>query len=279
MYQKVITMTAYKRPEYTKKVLDNLQQCIGFEEYTLLPTIEPGFPEVIELFSDISNCNVEVNNERLGCCTNTLKALRRGFEISDFVIHIEDDTIPGIDSLLYFEWANNTYRDDREIFSITAYNRLRDINNIKSQDYFTSYRQKWFTGWMWGTWLDRFEEMSKRWNFCSWDINLNKKVRGKRYEICPSLPRSQNIGEYSGTNVRPSFWRKYHYSEFWINNILNFSDISPYIESFRSRNLHLIYKEVKEPIYNLYLQEEIQLETEKLMLIGILTGSTYLLFT
>ena len=278
MNHKILTMTAYKRPEYTKNVLDNLQQCIGFEEYTLLPTIEPGFPEVIELFSDIPNCEVLINEKRLGCCTNTLNALKRGFDRTDFLVHLEDDTVPGIDSLRFFEWANKKYEDDKEIFTVTAYNRVRDINKINHQDYFSAYRQKWFSGWMWGTWIDRFEEMSKRWDFQSWDQNINKKIRGNRYEICPSLPRSQNIGEHSGTNVRSNYWRMYHYSPFWINNVLNFSDISPHIESFRSNNLDSIYKEIDEPSYNLIISEERQLENEKLMLIGILIGSTYLLF-
>lgn len=278
MYKKIVTMTSYKRPEYTKKVLDNLEQCIGFGEYTLLPTIEPGFPEVIELFYDIPNCDIVVNDEILGCGKNTLKALQRGFDISDFVIHLEDDTVPGIDSLRYMEWANGTYKDNKQIFTVTAYNRVRDRNKIYHQDYFSTYRQKFFSGWMWGTWMDRFDEMSNIWDFQSWDQNINKKIRGNRYEICPVLPRSQNIGEYSGTNVRSNYWRMYHYSPFWANNVLNFSNISPHIESFRSNNLNLIYKEIDEPKYNIIVSEERQLQTEKLMLISILTGSTFLLF-
>lgn len=281
MYRKIITMTAWRRPGYTKQVIDNLKNCIGIEEYTLLPTIEPGFPDVIELFSNIPNCEVIVNDERLGCGKNTLKALQRGFETSDFVIHLEDDTVPGIDSLKYFEWIYKTYKDDKQIFTVTAYNRIRDINNIEPQNYFTSYRQKWFTGWLWGTWLDRFEEMSKKWNFESWDTNINKKIRGNRYEICPAVPRSQNIGEYLGTNVRPSYWRKYHYSPIWINNILNPNHSEINITSFSdiiSNNLDLIYTEIAEPTNNLILLEEIQLEKEKLILIGILIGSTYLVF-
>ena len=285
MYQKVITMTAWRRPAYTKQVIDNLKRCIGFEEYTILPTIEPGYPEILDSFKDLSNCNIIVNDTRLGCGANTLKALQRGFEISDFVIHIEDDTVPGIDSLRYLEWAKKTYENDKEIFTVTAYNRIRDINNIEPQNYFTSYRQKWYTGWIWGTWIDRFEEMPRKWNFESWDVNINKKLRGKRYEICPSIPRSQNIGEYSGINVRPNFWRKYHYSPFWINNILNPSNISSSdfqissdFSDIISNNLNLIYTEVAEPANNLILLEEKQLEIEKLMLIGILIGSTYLLF-
>lgn len=278
-YRKVITMTGWRRPEYTKQVIDNLKNCIGFEEYTILPTIEPGYPKVLDIFNNLPNCNLVVNDTRLGCETNTFKALQRGFDISDFVIHLEDDTVPGIDSLRYFEWAYDTYKNDEQIFTVTAYNRVRDINTINSQDYFSAYRQKWFTGWFWGTWIDRFEEMSKRWDFHqSWDKNINKKIRGNRYEICPSIPRSQNIGENLSTSVRSNYWRMYHYSPFWVNNVLNFSDISPHIESFRTNNLNLIYKEITEPKNNLVLLEESQLETEKLMLIGILTGSTFLLF-
>lgn len=277
-YRKVITMTAWRRPEYTKQVIDNLKNCIGIEEYMILPTIEPGYPDVLTPFNNLPNCNLIVNDTRLGCGANTLKSLQRGFSISDFVIHLEDDTVPGIDSLRFLEWAYETYKDDEQIFTVTAYNRVRDINKINPQDYFSAYRQKWYTGWMWGTWINRFDEMSKKWDFESWDQNINKKIRGNRYEICPNLPRSQNIGEYSGTNVRSNYWRMYHYSPFWVNNVLNFSDISPHIESFRSNNLNLIYKEVDEPMYNLIISEERQLETEKLMLIGILTGSTFLLF-
>ena len=279
-YKKIISMTAWRRPEYTKQVIDNLKRCIGFEEYTILPTIEPGYPEILDAFNGLHNCNIIVNDVRLGCEANTLKALQRGFEISDFVIHLEDDTVPGIDSLRYFEWVYKTYKDDKEIFTVTAYNRIRDIDKIYPQDYFTSYRQHWFTGWMWATWKDRFEEMSTKWSYESWDKNINKRIRGNRYEICPSLPRSQNIGEYSGTNVTPNYWRKYHYNPIWINTIYNSSyvPISSDFSDIISNNLNLIYTEISEPINNLILLEESRLETEKLMLIGILIGSTYLVF-
>ena len=280
MRQKVITMTGWRRPEYTKKVIDNLKRCIGIEGYTILPTIEPGYPAVLDVFNNLPNCNVVINDTRLGCGANTLKALQRGFDISDFVIHIEDDTVPGIDSLKYLEWANKTYENNNEIFTVTTYNRIRDIDEINPQNYFTSYRQKWYTGWMWGTWKNRFEEMSKKWNFASWDVNINKKIRGNRYEICPTIPRSQNIGEYLGTHVRPGYWRKYHYSPIWINNIFDPSNtpISSDFSNIISNNLDLIYTEVAEPTNNLVLLEEKQLEKETLILLGILTGSTYLFF-
>lgn len=209
-------MTAWRRPEYTKRVIDSLKNCIGFEEYTLLPTIEPGYPEVIKLFERLPNCDMVVNDRLLGCATNTLKSLQRGFDISDFVIHIEDDTVPGIDSLKYFEWIYNVYKDDKEVFTATAYNNIKQID---PQNYFTIYKRHWFTPWMWATWKDRFEEMKKRWHFTIWDVNINKIIRKNRYEIRPNLPRSQNIGEYMGTHVNPNFWMRSHYNHIWVNNI------------------------------------------------------------
>lgn len=281
MYRKVITMTAWRRPEYTRQVIDSLKNCIGFEEYVLLPTIEPGYQDVSELFANIPNCDVVINDTRLGCATNTLKALQRGFEISDFVIHLEDDTVPGVDSLKYLEWAYNTYKDDKQVFSVTAYNRIRDIDKIDPQNYFTSYRQKRYTVWMWGTWIDRFEEMSKKWDFESWDTNINEKIRENRYEMCPTVPRSQNIGEHLGTHVTPDYWKKYHYSPVWINNILNPNPLDMNTSSFSdiiSNNLDIIYTEIIEPADNLILLEDRQLEKEKLMSVGILIGSVFLLF-
>lgn len=221
MNQKVITMTAYKRPDYTKQVLDNLQKCINFEKYTLLVNIEPGYSDVIKLFDNIPNCDVIVNKQVLGCAINTFNTLRRGFEQSDYVIHLEDDTIPGIDSLLYLEWVNNTYKNDSNIFTASAYNRVYNINEIGPKDYFSAKCCPWFTGWMWATWKDRFEEMDKNWDFIDrfgWDNNINKNIRGNRLEITPKLPRSRNIGEKQGTYTTPKLWKNQQYSPVWVND-------------------------------------------------------------
>ncbi len=235
MYRKVVTMTAWRRPEYTKRVIDNLKKCIGFEEYVLLPTIEPGNSGVLKAFHGLHNCNIIGNNKRLGCPKNTLKALKRGFELSDFVIHLEDDTVPGIDSLKYFEWVYSTYKDDKDVFTACAYSRY-----VHPQNYFTVWRNRWFTPWMWCTWIDRFEEIKKDWNFSGWDNRLNHKIRKNRCEIMPHLARSQNIGERLGTYNNPAHWRKKQYNPVWVNNVQNISFENPvYTESKHT--------EIKEP--------------------------------
>ncbi len=259
MYKKVITMTAWRRPEYTKQVIDNLKKCIGFEEYILLPTIEPEYPEVLKTFNGLSNCKMVVNNKRLGCPSNTFKALKRGFDISDFVIHLEDDTVPGIDSLKYFEWTYRTYKDDKEVFTACAYNKMKNIN---PENYFTVYKLRWFTPWLWCTWIDRFEEMKKNWDFNSFGPNINHKVRKNRYEIRPCIARSQNIGEHAGTYNNSGLWRKDQYNPIWINNISNTSfenlTYKCISDDFRVDEHGKIYKFNKDNIKNLIEEDNIK---------------------
>lgn len=64
---KVITMTAYRRPEYTREVLEALAQCDGIGDWTLLPNVEPGNAEVIAASRDFHACacRLVVNERRI----------------------------------------------------------------------------------------------------------------------------------------------------------------------------------------------------------------------
>lgn len=218
-------MTAYKRPDYTKIVIDNLKNCIGFKDYLLLARIEPGHPEVERIFKDLPNCEVTINDGDPGCGINTFKIIEKGFGMSDFVVHMEDDTVPGIDSLKYFEWINDRYKDDKNIFTATAYNRVSEID---PQRYFSVNRCQSFTGWMWATWKDRWEEIRGEWTNLDppgWDHNLNRNIRNGRSEISPVLPRSQNIGAEGGLHATPHIWKKCQRSDIWVNNAPFIQDI------------------------------------------------------
>ncbi|HUE69711.1 MAG TPA: hypothetical protein VMP01_02385 [Pirellulaceae bacterium] len=39
---RVIAITAYRRPAYTREVLDALAKCDGIADWILLPNVEPG---------------------------------------------------------------------------------------------------------------------------------------------------------------------------------------------------------------------------------------------
>lgn len=230
MHKKIITMTAYKRPDYTKLVIDNLKNCIGFEDYLLLARIEPGYPEVEIIFKDLPNCKLIINDGPRGCGVNTYKILEEGFKRSDFVIHMEDDTIPGIDCLKYFEYLNKRYKDDNSIFTVSAFNRMSnsEISRLNPTDYFSINKCQSFTGWIWGTWNSRWQEIREKWvneDPPGWDHNINRNIRKGRYEIVPTLPRSLNIGSENSLHAIPYIWKKCQHSQIWVNNAPNIEEI------------------------------------------------------
>lgn len=61
-------MTSYRRPQYTREVLDALAQCDGVGDRKLLPNVEPGNAEVLTSFRDFHacDCGLVVNERRLG---------------------------------------------------------------------------------------------------------------------------------------------------------------------------------------------------------------------
>ena len=76
---KVIAMTACKRPKYTQKVLESLANCTNSSEYKFVPFCDGPQQEVIEVLEAVDFCDVElnVNEKRVGHTLNTHRALSR----------------------------------------------------------------------------------------------------------------------------------------------------------------------------------------------------------
>jgi hypothetical protein len=223
---KIITMTASHRPQYTCQVLEALARCRGIQDYLLMPSLEPGHDDVRSLFEAVSfaECRPVVHRERLGCAANTLFALERGFRLSDFVIHIEDDTVPAADALEFFEHCREAYRQDPQVFTIGGYPSYPGAGKLSGAapagGSRALARHPWFTPWGWATWLDRFVEMARDWSLESWDTHLNHVVRGRRCEITPTLSRFQNIGAEQGVHVPSAEWhRANQHLDFWAGMI------------------------------------------------------------
>ena len=104
---KVIVMTACKRPEYTQKVVDSLSNCVDSSTYKLIPFCDGPHKEVLNVFESIDFCDVEINinEKRVGHTLNTHRALTRGFQLSDYVILLEDDTVLSKDFLEYHQFC------------------------------------------------------------------------------------------------------------------------------------------------------------------------------
>lgn len=212
---KLITMTAYRRPEYTGQVLDALARCEGVEDWRLAAFIEPGPQEVMDAFLKFSACPVEIhhNVKRLGLNRNAYQALWHARDY-DAVLHLEDDTLLAPDALTYYDWALQHFADAKNIFTVAGYNKV-DTAPPRSSWHEVDYR-KWFTCWAWATWRNRLCEMIGGWSFGnprSFAWHLNSVVRDNRMEVFPRLSRVQNIGLENGENKRSVAWyREHHYT-------------------------------------------------------------------
>lgn len=222
---KVITMTAYKRPDFLEQALAFLSRCEGVKEYVLIVSVDPA-PEpaaqekIRELLGKVSFCVCRpmFNPARLGLNKNTFQVLDAGFARSEFVTHVEDDVLLSPDALMFFEHCRNKYRADRNVFNVSAvHNRVCS----EDRDFLAVERRKWFTvGWGWGTWRDRWEGrdgFKARWggDYSSWAPYLNLKVRGEKQEVHPRLSRGMNIGTTGENTPSVEFFNKYCLISSW----------------------------------------------------------------
>lgn len=218
---KVISLTAYRRYGYFRRVLESLARCDGIDEYVVLIHIDPGFIAVEELAKHFPfpRKEVVINPFRLGCNGNIGTACRHGFSEGEYVVVVEDDIVLAPDAIRFFEHVDKTYRGDPECFGGCAYHKLMP----PEAEFHQTTRERWFTPWGWSTWRDRWSEIEKNWpraNRPVWDGVANKtRCRGEepgdqigRYVVYPKLARSQNIGAKNGT-----FCKEEHHAEHQFN--------------------------------------------------------------
>lgn len=230
---KTLSISLYNRPQYTKILLDHLNQCVDIDNYRILICCEPKNIEVIELAQSFRPYQTKliINPRLYGCNINIFQCLSLGFLNNDYHIHLEDDTIPGKDTLLYFEWARHQFKNDQNIFSISGYvnvDNKTEHYKEKSDDVTLVSKRQWFTPWGWATWKDRWNSLQPvlasalNTNY-SWDVTVHRFC-GQRKEIFPRVSRIQNIGAELGTFVPSASWHHTHqYNNFWIESIQKYS--------------------------------------------------------
>jgi hypothetical protein len=247
MKKYTISISLFDRPEYTKILFDNLNKCIGIDKYHILISCDNrpdnsstrhgplnGRHKIVQNIAKQfrPNQTVVFNDQILGCNNNIIKCINLGFSINnDFHIHLEDDTIPAKDFLCFCEWAREKYRDNVEIFTVTGYNK---INNIDNNYIDKVIKDQYFNGWGWATWFNRLSNINladQNIRKLGWDVYLHTHVRQNRYQIKPLIPRIQNIGAKFGEHVISEKWHsENHYNEKWIETIQaytnNFEEIN-----------------------------------------------------
>ncbi len=257
MYNKIITLSLYNREDYTFHVLNHLSKCNGIETYTIIPVIDHdnksgrNQAEMTSLlYAATCQTKLKIDQPRyqqsnVGCNANIFTCLNIGFKVTDYLIHIEDDIILAPDALQYFEWCRTKYENDKEVFSVDAYNANRE--KIVDQNPNIVCRNKKFRCWGWATWIDRWESIKERFPFSygpqyeggkcvfkggSWDCAVCDWLRGDRYRVYPLLARSKNIGAKGGAHTPSPEW---HYKKH-TENYRWAGDINADVRKFEELN-------------------------------------------
>lgn len=236
--KKIITLSLYNRPKYTVKVLEALKRCDGIKNYIIIPVVDnqemTNNQEVMrEILLRFAQSGLPIDcprfhEDNVGCNANIFTCLNIGFQFTDFLIHVEDDIILAKDALKYFEWADKQYKEDKEVFTIDAY------NNEQHETLPSAYeikRSQSFKPWGWSTWLDRWESIKDDWQFGfearkgfegggGWDVCMKKLLRKDRYRVYPRIARCLNIGAIGGAHT-PSekFHHDKHDVKVWFDNL------------------------------------------------------------
>ena len=192
---KTLTISGYNRPTYFAQVIKALAWCDGVGEYDVVAVLDPSdkTQDLAEI-AKAAGIQTMIMQERLGCGSMIRYCMELGFRISDFHIHLEDDTVPSPDCLRWFEWANRNA--PASALTVSAYNQHGGDAAPNTFGF-----RNWFTPWGWATWRDRFVDyLAPAWVPSFWDGGV-QAVREKtgRGEIYPRVSRIQNIGAERGT--------------------------------------------------------------------------------
>ena len=213
----VITACVFSRPDVYYKTLESYKTVRGIRSVLYLPVFEAGYnPECLHILEEAMDSNVGwlvaepiFNDHKLGVDHNTWHAVGLGFEYAETIIHAEDDILWCPDTLEFFQWGLKNYKNDKTVFTIGGHNSDgRSGFRVPESQYYSVYREPWFTPWGWATWEDRYEQIlatEPLANQQGWDFTMNHVVRNNRYVIRPRYSRTKHIG-IRGVHVDGSEW-------------------------------------------------------------------------
>jgi hypothetical protein len=223
-----ISMTGWRRPEYTGLVLRALEANAGSGRYTLVvaldggPQADPEVERIVQAQTWPANLIVRKAERHEGCNLTTFAALDTAFGVTDtdYVVHVEDDVLLAADALAWFAWAGERYRADLQVLTVGAWRHddgwqpdaQRPMN---PEEHRQCRRRAFFCCWGWATWRDRWTVMRANWSresdhTLSWDVRVSQ-LRGERgmVEVVPMISRAVNIGSMNGTH------RGHHPLDYW----------------------------------------------------------------
>ncbi len=252
---KVIVVNHCRRPRTSRMCLNHLTFCSGIKDYTVLSYCEPGNNELIALiqeqrYSDAFKEHIVVLNDTVkGGTENQRQSLSHGFELSDYVIFVEDDILFWRDALEYHEFCSKRFYEDKDVFNITLVNNSFGNLNPYIYMYSISKRRQFSVAGL-GLWKDRFDRIGELglWDKdrkISMDCHIGQNICGN--EIYPKISRCQNIGAH-GQYVVSKHWHVFkQYCVIWAESYKNLViDKTPWVFDWENELLAKYGKESRE---------------------------------
>ena len=205
----VVNITAWRRVDYLEKTITALKNCYNFNDFSYRVIVDGGYSKKqdeikLMLSRNEFNCELIMHPNNLGCAGNVGYAFISSFDehMADAVIMLEDDTMPSKDFLIYMRDMLKKYKNDKNIWSVSGYNRRSfgtrtdRIKNLISNyipfykpfsnssnllgDPYSVFSRDHFTSWGWDMWERNREKINNGW----FGIHWNHKD-GKTGLSCP----------------------------------------------------------------------------------------------
>jgi hypothetical protein len=218
-----ILMTAWRRPQYTRKVLQSWSEVRGVKDVPFTVFLEPSDRQE-QMREVIRESGLDIylreNTELQGVDVNIAKGAETLFQENPelrYLIFAEDDLIVSNDVLEFLLWADEQFRDRKDVLVVNAHTDDGATENADPAEVMLGQRLRC---WIWGTWRDRWEEtLLPTWDYdtstseypgdpCDWAWNLDLRVipRGGFRTVLPAASRSQNIGKWEGVHASPGLY-------------------------------------------------------------------------
>ncbi len=259
----VLTIKAWNRPDYFAEVMDGLDKClqrVGVSIPTLISfdaapmDVTNKMVECVKSHPSIAqSCMLFKNENTAGCAGNTFLLLNRAFneEDADYVIHLEDDTVPAGDFLEWMLWAYSELEKNPLYFAACPFNRAAVADTVPPGGLGDAYHKAWFEcgggfgiprrtwnfieskGGMFGAvgrtnshdlvgheWKQSIHQTWK--GSWAWPFNQFFRERSETEHLCifPTFSRTQNIGCENGLFNPSAAWHEQNIkSNDWVGNM------------------------------------------------------------
>ncbi len=201
-----IAMPTYNRPDYLQHVIQALRQCDQVDQFMLVTSEEPGFPEVAAIIETVDFMPVarQTHDGQWGGNANSLFAIQSAFALNDWAVVLQDDVVPAPDFLNLMLWGLRTFKADPAVAAVCGYRSDQKLEVAPNpQRLAAAQRLRRFAPWGWATWKDRWEaffysSINLRVAQCSWDsffVYNYLLARRERDCLFPVIGRTQIVGD------------------------------------------------------------------------------------